>query len=609
MKNRLAWTFVLCVLIALPAVGGDWYVDPVAAPGGDGSPDQPFATLGEAVTALPGAPAGPLILRLAEGVHRIAQPLLITPRETRGQPLTFRGGVGVSISGGRPLRDWRVEGDRWMHPWDNGPVREVFVNGRRAPRSRFPVEGWLRVEEALPDKRSGFTCRDDLPAFESGLELVFLHDWSISRIPVASIDGRLLKTTGPIGFPANHYRIDHFEPHPRFCLENGLAFLREPGTWCLDEAGKRIVYLPRVQDRLRDVSGETTSGVTPCAFVVPVARALVRVSGTPDEPVTRVRFERVAFSHCRYDLPPSGYAEGQATKHVPRDRPVSGQNAHTAWAFVPWAVEVEWAHRVSFEACDVSNLGGSGVLLGAGTRDCTIRGCTVRDVSGNGIGIGEGGERRLPNGQPWWTAAPDQVATGNRVERCEVTRCGRQFHGAVGIWAGLVRDVSIAHNRVHHLPYTGISVGWMWNPTPSPCGGNRVEDNHIHHVMQVLSDGGGIYTLGRQPGTMLRRNHIHDVPLNLGRAESNGMFLDEGSSEFVIESNLIHGTVRSPLRFHKAGALTVRRNVWLLPPDTPPLRFNNTPPENIDADGNRAFAEDALPREIARWKAEGGGGP
>jgi hypothetical protein len=131
----------------------------------------------------------------------------------------------------------------------------------------------------------------------------------------------------------------------------------------------------------------------------------------------------------------------------------------------------------------------------------------------------------------------------------------------------------------------------MWNPTPTPAGGNIVGNNHIHHVMQVLSDGGGIYTLGRQPGTRLVDNVIHEVPLNAGRAESNGMFLDEGSDLLVIADNVIYGTDRSPLRFHRAERLTVRHNTLVVPSAaTPAFRYNNTKPETIEKIDNRVLA-------------------
>lgn len=576
--------FALCTL----ATAIEWRVDPAAAPGGDGSPERPFAALPMAVKALPAAPQEPLTLVLASGVHRIHEPIILGAAELRGRSLTIRGEDGAVVSGGRKLTAWRIEDGRWSHPWDNGPIRELFVDGRRAARSRFPAEGWLQVEKALPDKRSGFTSRNDLPAFKPGFEMLFLHDWSISRVPVASIDGRLLKTAGPIGFPAAHFVIDHFEPHPRFCLENGLSFLTEPGTWCHDPASKRLVYQPRPGE-----SPETTE------FIVPDCPQLLRISGDVGKRVADVRVENITFRHCRWDLPAGGYAEGQATKHVPRDRPAGAGDAHQQWQFVPWAVEVEWAGRVVFAACRFEQLGGSGVLLGAGTRDCALERCVIHDISGNGAGLGEGAERRLADGRSW-IGMPEQAATGNRIDRCQVSHCGRQFHGAVGIWAGLVKEARITRNTVEQLPYTGISVGWMWNPTPTPCGGNLIEGNHIHHVMQLLSDGGGIYTLGRQPGTILRDNHIHHVPLNRGRAESNGMFLDEGSSGFLIERNLIHHIDRSPLRFHKAGPLDVRNNMWLLTPGIPDLRFNNTDPANIDARDNRVLEEADLETELRK---------
>jgi endoglucanase len=128
----------------------------------------------------------------------------------------------------------------------------------------------------------------------------------------------------------------------------------------------------------------------------------------------------------------------------------------------------------------------------------------------------------------------------------------------------------------------------MWNTSATPCRGNVIEFNHIHHVMQMLSDGGGIYTLGRQPETVLRANLIHDVPLNAGRAESNGMFIDEGSSDILIEQNTIFNTARSPIRFHQATGDTVRNNVLVTPADVPTFRYNATDEKSMTYEGNQA---------------------
>lgn len=545
-----------------------------------------------AFAAMPEAPVEPLTLHLAKGIHRLEEALVITPVQTRGRRLTVSGGGQAVISGGRRLTGWRVADRRWTLAWPGGPARELFVNGERRKRSRFPKEGWLRVAEALPDKRSGFTAQMDLPPVGPGAELLFLHDWSISRIPVASVEQRLLRTTGPIGFPAAHYGIDHFEQHPRYCLENDPAFLTEIGTWCHDPVKREMIYLPH--------DGETPEKTL---IEAPVAEQLLRVAGTEETAVKDVRFEGITFELCRWEVPAAGYAEGQATKHVPRGGDAAEGNPHGQWRFVPWAVEVSRAEGVVFAKCRFRNLGGGGVLLGSSTKSCALEKSHVVEVSGNGIGIGEGSERQL-GGKPWWETAPQETATANRVENCMIERCGAQFHGAVGIWVGLTQGTRIFGNEIRDLPYTGISVGWMWNPTPTPCAGNRVEGNHIHHVMRLLSDGGGIYTLGRQPGTELVNNLIHDIPLNAGRAESNGMFLDEGSSGIEIKGNLIFGTDRSPLRFHKAGRITVSGNRWVLPKDMPPLRFNATDPAMIDATDNAGVDQPAMDGLVKAWMAE-----
>jgi hypothetical protein len=184
-----------------------------------------------------------------------------------------------------------------------------------------------------------------------------------------------------------------------------------------------------------------------------------------------------------------------------------------------------------------------------------------------------------------------RVSAHNTINRCLVARCGQLDYGAVGIWVGIARDSKLSQNLISHLPYTGISVGWKWDNTPTGLARITVERNHIHDVLQKMSDGGGIYTLGRQPGTILRQNHIHDIPVNLGRAESNGIFMDEGSSEILVEDNTIYNLAKSPIRFHRAERNTLRNNRLVHAPGVPAFRYNNSQAKSMTFEDNTLIEE------------------
>ena len=145
------------------------------------------------------------------------------------------------------------------------------------------------------------------------------------------------------------------------------------------------------------------------------------------------------------------------------------------------------------------------------------------------------------------------VPRDNRIANNHVHATGVEYMGAIGIWVGFAQRALVAHNEVHDTPYTGISLGWQWNPQPTPCKQNTVEWNHIHDVMKNLGDGGGIYTLGFQPGTVIRGNHIHDVRRSryAQAAPNNGMFIDEGSKGFLFERNVIYRTAHQAVRHNQ----------------------------------------------------------
>ena len=91
-------------------------------------------------------------------------------------------------------------------------------------------------------------------------------------------------------------------------------------------------------------------------------------------------------------------------------------------------------------------------------------------------------------------------------------------------------------------------------------------------MLQQLSDGGGIYTLGWQPGTILRGNLIHDTDRLHGRSDQNGIFFDEGSKGFLVEDNVIFGTPGGgPIRFNQNSpeGHTFRNNSFGILPDDP----------------------------------------
>jgi hypothetical protein len=549
----------------------DYYVATDGSDKNSGTRQQPFATLVRARDAVrlltqQGLTKDILVL-VRGGRYWLTEPIVLGIEDSGNDEysITYAAYSGEQpvFSGGQRLLDWhRGEGKAWsatLPQSANGKpsLRQLFVDGQRRPPVRHPDEGYLRVVAAGPDNATSFQFGDgDLGrlAATPDARLVFLHDWSISRVGIQNIDqaNSTVTLAQPIGARGHKFfRIDGFEPHPRYYLEHVSELLDTPGSWLYDHAQQQVSYVLAEGERWHDVD-----------VVAPVLEQLLIVRGdtAAGQAVKNVRFDGLVFAHAAAPRLPGGYAGIQAGFHESRspDGTPRGRGGMSA------AVVFEAAAGCRLQNCRVVHVGGSAVSLRGGCIACEIVGNEIFDVGGNGIMIGD------------TSTSPKLLARRNVVANNHVHRCGVLYHGCVGIWAGITEASAIRHNEIHDLPYTGISLGWMWNTRPTPCRGNLVEHNHIHHVMQILSDGGGIYTLGRQPDTVLRGNVIHDVPLNSGRAESNGMFIDEGSSEILIEGNTIYRIRRSPIRFHKAVGNTVRGNVLVSDSATPTFRYNAT---------------------------------
>ncbi len=135
----------------------------------------------------------------------------------------------------------------------------------------------------------------------------------------------------------------------------------------------------------------------------------------------------------------------------------------------------------------------------------------------------------------------EEVCTNNRIDNNIITRVGSHFYGAPAISAYYVDSLQIEHNYIYNLPYTAISLGWGWNSTPdsTTCKNNLVKNNRIENFMQECMDGGGIYTMGNQPGTVVSGNFIKDAKNLEGL-----LYPDEGSRYIEFSGNVLEGGLK-----------------------------------------------------------------
>lgn len=580
---------VAALLMPAAAMAGDFYISPDGDDANPGTIEQPFASLDRARLAVRAQLAGGIsedvFVYLRGGVYRVTSPIVFDSADSAPSGLAIHYAAYANerpvISGGRVIDGWMDQGDgTWSATIPdvaagNWTFRELYVNGRRRTRARHPNSGFLNV--AGPNPGVGTNTRvtfaygpGDLPAGEdlSGAELNVLHEWTTSRVDVASMDlvGRTLTTATPIGATGIMHSIFQWEDHPRYALENHPALLDAAGEWYLDEESGLLTYRP--------MSGEFVESVE---AVAPMARELLVVRGEFDDgtSVRNLRFEGLAFEHSAWALPPGGYASYQSGYYEQRGLPTYE---------LPAAVKFEVAEGCDIVRARVAHCGGWGVMLGAWCRDCSLVGSIVTDVAGNGVIVGEDRYRRVADFNYWVTNDEDQVAIDNTVVSNVMQDCGVVFQDAAGVWVGLTEKSKIQNNLIRRMPHIGISTGGFWDDRASPAREIMISGNRIQNVVQLLADGAGIYSVGLQPDSMIAGNLISGIAAAPGVSRNTAIYLDQGSTGFTIADNGLYDLSSSAFKFHLAGMNALIGNT---------MRLNSS---NVDAYFFQSTSMEDIPR-------------
>jgi hypothetical protein len=498
----------------------------------------------------------PVRVVVAEGRYTLNETLTLTPDDSGAEerPISFEAAPGAKpvISGGRLVTGWREhDSGVWKAPCPVENTRQLYVDGWRAVRARGPAPAGLEL-----DGNAGYRTRD-LKVLQwrniEDIEFCYLVVWSHSRCRVASVAPDAAdQTRAVIRMQQPTFEMARTKEGVRVALpnyvENAFELLDEPGQWYLDRPARTIYYKPR--------SGEALATAQVLAAAL---ETLVEVRGTLDQPVRHVAFRNLTFADATW-LQPSriGHADVQANflndpaRLLKRDGFVT--TIHNEQLKSPANVICRHAEDVSFDGCTFTRLGGAGLDIERGSRRCRVVGCHFFDISGSAIQIGD---VRQDDHHP---ADERSTVRENVVRNCLIHDCCVEYKGGVGVFVGYTQRTTVAHNEIRDLPYSGVSVGWGWGEEdagggaykvqgpfydrPTACRENQITNNHIHHVMRELQDGGAIYTLGNQPGTLIAGNHIHD-----NRGGPGGIYLDEGSGFIEITGNSVY-RVPTPMNYN-----------------------------------------------------------
>ena len=548
MNTRNWLTIVLAVFIVFAAGVGasdtteaDFYVSPRGNDSWSGTlpepnragTDGPLATITGASDAIREIKSdGPLekstTVLLRGGTYHVSRPLVFEPLDsgTEDTSITYAAYPGENpiISGGKQVAGWkRAEGKLWKTHIpavenDHWYFRQVFVNGERRHRARVPNkgEGFYRLEGLVkPEKRRDpvnrrafhFKPGDINPHWTnlSDVEIVKLFGWDECRRPIKSVDTeKHICTVAGLCSRGNRRPFDWYGK--RYWVENVFEKLDSPGEWYLDRKTGDLYYWPK--------AGEDMARAE---VIAPVTDELLLLDGRPEqgEFVQDLTFRGLTFAHCGAAFPEDGYAERQSE------------------VFVPGTVRWTGARRCRLVDNEFVHLGTYAIELNDGCQHDEIRGNRLHDLGAGGIKVGQQQEpKKDANVTGHITVTDNRIYDGGHI-----------YLMGAGIWVGHSGHNRIVHNEIHHLYGMGISIGWTWRYVLTQARDNLVAYNHVHHLgLGLLGSSSGIYTLARQPGTVIHHNLIHDLERNTDgpHHQTFGIQVDNGSGEIVYRDNVIY---------------------------------------------------------------------
>lgn len=505
---------------------------------GNGTEKSPYKTIEcakEKVRMLSQNMKGDIVVHLS-GEFIIDEPVLFTSEDSgkNGFDIIYDGNGSAKIYGGRKVTGWqKVSGTEIYTAKIEGVenFRQFYINENRGERAKSKYLYWASdiyndgIDNYVNNTIDGFILSADDFGGEfsrpADLEFVWTPSWKNIKMPVENItkneNGDLVVKFKQPYFDSSLLNDGDGMPKPSkdtpFYIENAVEFLDEPGEWYYNKDTKMLYYYPTENENM-----ETAE------CFIPISDKLISISGSENKKAENITFKNITFSYGAWEEPTEkGFITHQAESLICADSSNLNPTSYDS-KIMPAQIEVEMADNINFCENEFSHLGSVAVKFSNKTTNSKIEGNIFDDISATAVVLGDD---NLVKNTPKEDMCSNLKVSNNLIRRTSVE------YGTPIITAYYLRESSIRDNDIKDAPYTGISLGWGWGNNVDNSAYNDVSGNRIENVMAKLHDGGHIYTLGKQTGTVISKNYLIKSEDYHG-----GVYLDNSSAEITVRDNV-----------------------------------------------------------------------
>lgn len=575
--------------------------------GGKHAPVKSLARARDLARELDRSNACRVNVRLEAGIHRLQETLVLGPEDSH--VLWSGAREGSTISSGYPLTGWKqcelselecVDGDIWYVDLPKGTVvNTIYGASGKIPRAqgeairpvelpfeeedlsvlRYGPDGPFHVEKTLPrpervrhHDRFGFAPGAIEPASdldEAELLVIPAMQWTMNILPLKQVDfeNRIVYLAQPCTYPIG---VPACAPEGSIWLENSLSLIR-PGAWVYHRKTARLYYC-------------TTSGEPEPGLEAACLTELIRVEGIHEFEGEQSPAQNICFEHLTLTRSNRFSFHGLTGRGVQHD-----WEMHDASSCM---LRFRNAQNCSVDHCQFTQGSSGGVRIDLASSGNRVRDCHFEQLGGCAVFLcGYGLSRHYLN-------------RNNQVKQCHIHHIGESYWHSPGIFIWQSGENHIARNHMHNLPYTAIVCSGRtlfdregvaecsgtidWKAVDEQCGQgyehtvwyyaslpswwqreplmhsreNLIEYNHIHHVMEVMGDGNGIYISGAGGGNVARYNVVGPCP---SPTFAEGMRCDDDQHQTIFHGNLIFGLHGHATAITLKGVNRVTNNIMALP--------------------------------------------